>query len=66
MSKNEYKSQSARDAQRINYGDSNYWQYLDDSAQESSKYYKEHGNEEKASLMLTRSLWEALQNNDGE
>jgi len=37
----------------------------DDSAKEHSKYYKDHGDNRKAEEMLTRSLSEALQGNNG-
>lgn len=62
----QYKSQAARDAQAMNYGNETYWQYLDDSALENAAYYKKIGNNKKASEMLTRSLQEALQGNNGE
>jgi len=65
MSKKKYRSQTARDAQRMNYGDSNYWQYLDDSAKEHNEYYKKLGDNKRAKKMLTQSLSEALQGNNG-
>lgn len=58
-------SQSARDAQASGYGDESYWLYLDKAAQETHDYYIRHGQPEKAAEMLTRSLSEALQGNDG-
>lgn len=62
----QYKSQAARDAQRIGYGDNNYWLYLDNSAKEKSEYFQSIGDEKQAKKMFTRSLSEALQGNDGE
>jgi hypothetical protein len=54
----EYKSQAARDAERIGYGDKSYWDYLDQSEQEMfAKGWI--GN-------LDRTLMEALAGNDGE
>ena len=66
MAKKKYKSQAARDAQRGNYGDSSYWQYLDDSAKEHSEYFKKRGFDKEAKRMLTQSLSDALQGNNGE
>jgi len=60
-----FKSQAARDAQRMNYGDLYYWEYLDESCIEHSKYYNDIGNKKLAKEMLTRSLVESLQGNDG-
>jgi hypothetical protein len=61
-----FKSQSAKDAKKMNYGNESYWQYLDNSAIESSEYYRSIGDYKKAKEMLTRSLTEALQGNEGE
>jgi hypothetical protein len=63
--KTAYESQSARDAQRLNYGDNRYWQYLDDKAKEYSLYYEKQGDMIKAKEMLTRSLDAALVGNEG-
>ena len=60
-----YKSKAANDAQRMKYGDKNYWQYLDDSAIEHSKYYNSIGDKNKSKEMLTRPLSETLMGNDG-
>ena len=64
--KKKYKSQAAQDAQRRNYGDANYWQYLDDAAEAHGNFFKEHGQEELAKKQFTQSLGEALQGNDGD
>ncbi len=61
----EFKSQAARDAQSQGYGDETYWQYLDRSAQEHFDYHMKAGNETRAKAMLTQSLGEALQGNEG-
>lgn len=66
MTKPEYKSQSARDAQRTGYGDRSYWDYLDQHAQELHDYFMKKGDEKTAKEMLTRSLSESLMGNDGE
>lgn len=60
-----YKSQAAKDAQKNNYGDKVYWDYLESSAIQNSKYFKKRGEKELAERMMTRSLSEALQGNDG-
>jgi hypothetical protein len=65
MKTKNYVSQSARDAESGNYGDVTYWEYLDESAQKASDYYRRKGNAEQAERMLTRPLSEALQGNDG-
>lgn len=61
-----YKSQAARDAQAANYGGPDYWQYLDDAAQEHFDYFTKKGDDDTAAAMFTQSLAEALQGNDGE
>ena len=66
MSEQNYFSQAARDAQAQNYGDKNYWNYLDQSALEKALYYTKIGSSVLAKLMLTRSLGEALKGNDGD
>lgn len=63
--KQSYKSQVAKDAQQANYGAKAYWDYLEENAHEKAKYYAELGMTEMAEKMLTRSLTEALQGNDG-
>ncbi len=62
----QYKSQSARDAQEMSYGDKSYWDYLDREAQELYDYYMAEGDEAAAQRMLTRSLGEALKGNEGD
>lgn len=57
MDQPQYKSQAARDAQRLGYGDTHYWEYLDESAAE--KYAKGYTDS------FTRTLSEALRGNDG-
>ncbi len=64
--KNTYRSAAAQEAQEHNYGGESYWAYLDEAAQRSHDYYMRHGNPERAEIMLTRSLGEALQGNDGD
>jgi hypothetical protein len=66
MKTKKYVSQAARDAESGKYGDVTYWEYLDESAQRASDYFTEKGNLKQAERMLTRSLWEALEGNDGE
>jgi hypothetical protein len=60
-----YISQAARDAESGNYGDVTYWEYLDESAQRTSDYYRRKGDAEQAERMLLQPLSEALQGNDG-
>ena len=60
-----YQSQSARDAQASGYGGESYWAYLDDAALRTRDYYLRHDDPEMAAKMLTQSLGEALQGNDG-
>lgn len=64
--KRAYKSQAAKDAQKMSYGDVTYWEYLDNSAQSHYEYFMKRGNEEKAKEMFSRSLTKALEGNDGE
>lgn len=61
-----YESQSARDAQAMNYGGEDYWSYLDEAAKRTRDYYLRHGQPDEAALMMTRSLGEALRGNDGD
>lgn len=65
MPDNEFKSQAARDAKAAGYGNQSYWEALDRSAQEHYDYFMKKGDEETAKRMLTESLSEALQGNDG-
>lgn len=60
-----YKSQCAREAQKRNYGDKSYWDYLERASIEHSKYYEERGFKDLAKKMMTQSLGEALQGNNG-
>lgn len=64
--KTKYKSQSAKDAQKKNYGRISYWDYLEKAAIEHSEYYEKRGLIDLAKKMMTQSLDEALQGNDGE
>jgi hypothetical protein len=64
--KKEYKSQSAKEAQQRGYGDSNYWDYLDQAAQEHYDHFKNIGMENLAEKMFTQSLGEAFCGNDGD
>lgn len=64
--KPEYLAQSARDAQNQNYGTPSYWEYLEDSALELHRYFMKRGQPAQAELMLTRSLAECLDGNEGE
>ena len=66
MTSNEYQSQAARDAQARGYGDQSYWQHLDQSAKEKYEYFMRHDDPVTAESMLTRSLSEALQGNEGD
>ncbi len=59
-------SQAARDAKAQGIGGQNYWRYLDRSAQEHFDFYMGQGDEATAKSMLTQTLGEALQGNDGE
>jgi len=61
-----YKSQAARDAQASGYGNEDYWEYLDDHAQELHDKFMARGDETTAKLMLTQSLSEALMGNEGD
>jgi hypothetical protein len=61
----DFLSQSARDAQATGYGNERYWSYLDKAAQEHRDYFLRHGDPDRAALMLTQSLSEALAGNDG-
>jgi hypothetical protein len=61
-----YKSQSARDAAAMGYGDASYWQYLDEHAALMHRYFTLKGLPEQAELMFTQTLSEALQGNEAE
>lgn len=60
-----YAAQSAQDAQAFHYGGRSYWDYLEKASKESRDYYLRKGDPERAELMMTRSLSEALRGNDG-
>lgn len=62
----EYKSQAAKDAQESGYGDADYWDYLDESAQEKSDRFVKKGDNKTAREMLSRSLGDALAGSEGE
>lgn len=64
MKKN-YKSQTARDAEKIKYGNGSYWDYLEETAIQYREYYLSREMPDLAEKMMTRSLEEALQGNDG-
>ncbi len=61
-----YKAQCARDAQAGGYGDQDYWEWLDQSAQEHHDYFMAKGDPVTAVFMLTRDIGEALLGNDGD
>jgi len=61
-----YKSQAARDAQATNYGSESYWRSLDESAERAAAFFRARGDNESAERMFTRSLSEALADNDGD
>lgn len=61
-----YISKAANDAKNGNYGDENYWDYLENHALELSERFSNEGNTTRANEMLKRSLSEALLGNDGE
>jgi hypothetical protein len=62
-----YKSQAARDAEASGYGSKSYWDYLERSAHEHHAYFVQHPElGVDPNTMLTRSLSEALQGNEGE
>lgn len=60
-----YLSQSARDAQASGYGSPTYWDELERHALELRDYYRAKGDPTAADRMLSRSLSEALQGNEG-
>ena len=62
----QYKSQAAKDAQQSNYGNESYWDMLEETAFRHAAYFKKMGREDVANEMITRSLGESLQGNDGE
>lgn len=61
-----YKARCARDAQASGYGSERYWDELEASSLRHHDYYVAAGNPERAALMLTQSLGEALEGNDGD
>ena len=66
MNATEYESRSAQDARDRGYGTESYWSYLDRAARESRDHYLRLGDPERAELMMSRTLVEALRGNDGE
>lgn len=60
-----FQSQSARDAEEMNYGKESYWQYLDQHAFELRDYFLRKGDPVQAKEMMTRSLSDSLKGNDG-
>lgn len=65
MATKEYESRSARDAQKMGYGDRGYWEYLDQHARELRDHFLQHGDPVRAAEIMTRTLSEALAGNDG-
>lgn len=62
----EYRSQAARDAQAMNYGNESYWLHLEQHAFELRGRFLAEQNWSMADEMLNRSLSEALRGNDGD
>lgn len=63
MTKNQYRSQAARDAAR--YGE-RYARRIEQSALKRYEWYAGHGLQIAACRVLTKSLSEFLSGNDGE
>lgn len=61
----EYTVQAAIDAQAQGYGDARYWDYLEEIGKEYYAKFMAKGLEKTARKMMTRSLSESLQWNDG-
>ncbi len=61
----QYQAQAARDAQRTGYGSPSYWDTLEAHALELRARYLAKGDTVTADQMLSRSLSEALQGNEG-
>lgn len=61
-----YHSRAAQQAEASGYGDKRYWDYLEATAQRLHDYYAQKGDADTAVLMLTQTLGEALQGNDGD
>jgi hypothetical protein len=59
-----YEFQAARDAQSMGYSE-RYCRYLDESSREHYDYFLRRGDHDTAESILTRSLSEALQGNEG-
>ena len=59
-----YEAQSARDAERMGYGDRRYWDYLEEAEKRNRDYWRSRGDHERAARAMTRSIGEALQGND--
>lgn len=65
ITQKQYQSQAARDAQASGYGDSSYWDYLEQSRINARDYYLRHGQPEVAAKCMTEDLSEALRGNEG-
>ena len=66
MTNKKYTVKSAIDAQEMGYGDESYWDMLEESAKRHYQYFAKRGDMETAKKMLTQSLSEALDGNDGD
>lgn len=58
-------SQAAKDACAVGYGSEKYWAYLDTTASERAKYFRERGQHAEAEKQMTQSLSESLMGNEG-
>ena len=63
---NTYISKSANEAKEMNYGNEDYWDYLENHALELFEYFSKKGDQPNSKKMLERSLSEALAGNNGE
>lgn len=61
-----FKSQSATDAKRANFGTPEYWEYLERHAIEIRDYFLARGDVASARRVMSESLSEALAGNDGD
>lgn len=59
-----YTAQAAREARSVGYGDETYWEYLESHAQELRQHLLRLGDVAAADRVLTRTLAEALRDND--
>ena len=62
----QYTARCAKDAQAMGYGNESYWDMLEESAIRYAAFFSDKGDKEQAAYMMSRTLGQSLEGNDGE